>query len=129
MPHAIAEYYLEELVDWNRLVAFYDNELAELGNKLAEVIQRNTIPNIAAKVEKEQDKLNVVALKFHQLGTQIRTQLTTLKTDSTVIDDKLIKKETEKQQNELRRNMQLVEKEYVDTKYDCYNFLSGTLRK
>ena len=39
----------------------------EFEKKLAEVIQRNTIPAIAAKVEKEQNKLNAVSGKFQQL--------------------------------------------------------------
>ena len=67
MATTIAEYYSDELVDWNRMIAFYHHEMDEFEKKLAEVIQRNSIPNIAAKVEKEQHKLDKVAEKFHQL--------------------------------------------------------------
>ncbi|MDP4261361.1 MAG: hypothetical protein Q8941_02410 [Bacteroidota bacterium] len=129
MATIIAEYYTDELVEWNRLIDFNNQEMDEFEDKLAEVIQRNTIPNIAAKVEEHQDKLNIVAKKFYRLQEQIQQQEAALKTDSALVDDTLINPETETHQNELRRNMQRTEKEYIDTKYACYNFLSGTLKK
>lgn len=129
MATTIAIYYTDELTEWNRLIAFYNHETDEFGAKLGEVIQRNSIPHIAAKVEEQQDKLNVISKKFNRLRAQIRKQEAALKTDRTFIDDTLINTETEKRQNELRRNMQLTEKEYIDTKYECYNFLSGTLKR
>lgn len=129
MATTIAEYFLDELVDWNRLIVFYNNEVDEFESKLGEVIQRNTIPNIAAKVENEQKKLNVVSGKFYKLQAQIKQQESSLKTDSTLIEDAQIKAEIEQHQNELRRSMQQIEKEYIDVKYACYNFLSETLRK
>jgi hypothetical protein len=129
MATTIAEYYTDELVDWNRLIAFYDHEMHEFELKLAEVIERNTIPQIAAKVEVQQQKLDAVAGKFEILRVDIQQQQASLKTDSTLIDDSLIRAGIEKKQNELRRSMQQIEKEYIDAKYDCYNFLSDTLRK
>jgi hypothetical protein len=129
MATTIAAYYTDELVEWKRLIAFYNSEMDELELKLAEVIQRNTIPNIAFKVEGQQDKLNIVSEKFYQLQLQIQQQETALKTNSTYIENSAINTETEKRQNGLRRSMQQAEREYVDIKYDCYNFLSGTLKK
>ena len=124
-----AQYFTEELAEWKRLVSFYYREIDEFGTKLAEVIQRNTIPNLATKVEEHQDKLNAVLKKFKRLQMQIRKQETALKADDSYIDDTLIITETETHQSQLRRNMQQVEKEYIDTKYACYNFLSETLKK
>ena len=129
MGTTIAEYFTDELVEWNRLIAFNNQEMNKFKHKLAEVIQRNTIPNIAAKVENEQDKLNIVSEKFNRLQKQILRQEAAFKTDSTLVDDTLVNPETEKRQNELRRNMQQAEKEYIDAKYECYNFLSGILKK
>ena len=74
METYIAEYFIDELVEWNRLIAFYNGEMDEFEHKLAEVIQRNTIPNIAIEVENEQDKLNAVAEKFNHLQAQIQRQ-------------------------------------------------------
>jgi hypothetical protein len=129
MATTIAEYYTDELAEWSRLIAFYNQELDEYELRLGEVIQRNTIPHIAARVEHEQDKLNEVSEKFHGLELEIEQQEATLKTDNTFIDDSLIDTETEKQQNGLRRSMQQAEREYVDKKHECNNFLSGTLKK
>ncbi|MDP4284312.1 MAG: hypothetical protein Q8891_07810 [Bacteroidota bacterium] len=129
MSTTIAGYYLDELVDWIQLIGFYNREIIQFGNKLAEVIQRNTIPNIAEKVEAQQGRLNEVAVRFGRLHKHIEKQHSKLKVDHTLIDNKLINAETEKRQNELRQEMEQSEKIYVDVKYACYHFLSETLKK
>ena len=129
MTTNIAEYYLDELIKWNKLIDFYNQELEDFEIKLAEVIQRNTIPGIAGKVEAEQDKLNAISHKFYSLQDKILQQESKLKSDHEFISDTLINTEIEKQQSDLRQNMKQLEKEYIDIKYDCYNFLSGTLKK
>lgn len=129
MPNSIAEYYTEELDEWNDTIIYYNDEMVELGNKLAEVIRRNSIVGIAQKVEAHQKLLHQVSEKFNKLETDIQQQEAALKTDSTLIDNTLINDEIEKRQLELRNQMQAAEKEYIDVKFDCYNFLSGTLKK
>ena len=129
MTTNIAEYYLDELIKWNKLIGFYNQELDDFEIKLAEIIQRNTIPGIAAKVEAQQDKLNAISHKFYSLQDKILQQESTLKSDHEFISDTLINTEIEKQQSDIRQNMKQLEKEYIDIKYDCYNFLSGTLKK
>lgn len=129
MTTNIAEYYLDELIKWNKLIDFYNQELDDFEIKLAEVIQRNTITGIAGKVEAEQDKLNAISHKFYLLQDKILQQESTLKSDHEFISDTLINTEIEKQQSDIRQNMKQLEKEYIDIKYDCYNFLSGTLKK
>jgi hypothetical protein len=129
MPTTIASYYIDELTDWNESVIFYTEEMDEFEQKLEEVIRRNSIAGIAAKVETQQELLNQTLEKFYKIQQQIQQQETALKTDGTLVDDKAINNETEKQQNELRRNMEAAEKEYIDTKFNFYNFLSGILKK
>jgi|SRR5665647_1991833 len=129
MPNTIAEYYTDEMVDWNDSITFYSEEMDELEQKLGEVIRRNSIVGIAEKVEVHQTLLNELSEKFYKLQIEIQQQEAALKTDSTLIDDTLINNETEKRQVELRSKMQAAEKEYIDVKFDCYNFLSGTLKK
>jgi hypothetical protein len=103
--------------------------MEELERKLGEVIRRNSIVGIAEKVEAHQDLLNGLSDRFYKLQIEIEQQEAALKTDSTLIDDTLINDKTEKQQAELRRKMQAAVKEYIDVKFDCNNFLSGTLKK
>lgn len=129
MPNTIAEYYTDELVDWNNAIIFYNNEMDEFEHKLAEVISRNSIVGIAEKVEAHQSLLNKVSEKFYKLEMEIQQQEAALKTDSTLIDNALINDEIEKRQMELRSKIQAAEKEYIDIKFNCYNFLSDTLRK
>src|SRR5665647_1505768 len=129
MPNTIAEYYTDELLDWNKSIIFYNHEMHEFTQKLGDVIRRNSIVGIVEKVEVHQTMLNWLSEKFYKIQLEIQQQETALKTDSTFIDDTLIKNETENRQVELRRKMQSAEKEYIDIKFECYNFLSGTLKK
>jgi len=129
MAITISEYYTDELLDWNNSIVFYKNEMDEFTQKLGEVIRRNSIVGIAERVEEHQTLLNKVGDKFYRIQIEIQQQGQALKSDSTLLDDRLINTETEKRQVELRSKMQAAEKEYIDVKFTCYNFLSGTLKK
>lgn len=129
MATTISEYYTDELLDWNNSIVFYKNEMDEFTQKLGEVIRRNSIVGIAERVEENQTLLNKVGDKFYRIQIEIQQQGQALKSDSTLLDDRLINTETEKRQVELRSKMQAAEKEYIDVKFTCYNFLSGTLKK
>jgi peptidoglycan hydrolase CwlO-like protein len=127
MPTTIAEYYTDELINWNDTIIFYNEEMNYLTQQFAEVIQRNSIEGIAKKVEAHQDQLNGLSDKFYKLQIQIDEQKNALKTDSTYIDNGLIDEQIERRQLELRNKMRAAEKEYIDVKFTCDNFLSGTL--
>lgn len=129
MATTIAKYYAEELKTWNHHINSYRREMFEMERRLAEVIHRNTIPNIADLVEEQQGRLNKIAIKFFQLLEQFQKQRVALKQDSNLIDDTLINAEVEKHQNALRKFMQQSEKDYIDIKHECSGFISDTLRK
>ena len=129
MANIIAEYYSDELLDWNNSINFYNTEMNIIEQKLGEIIRRNSIKGIAEKVEAHQDMLNKATDIFYKIQIDIQQQETAIKTDSTLVDDSFINSETGKQQNELRRKMQEAEKEYIEIKFACYNFLSATLKK
>jgi hypothetical protein len=129
MSNTIAEYYADELVDWNHAITFYDEELEILGKKLGEVLRRNSIVDIAGKVEAQQKSLDKVSEKFYKLKVEFEQQEEVLRTDSTFIDNTFINADTEKRQDEYRNKMLEAEKEYIEAKFDCYHFLSGTLKK
>jgi hypothetical protein len=129
MPTTIAEYYSDELVDWNDSIQHYNEEADGIEEKLAEVIRRNSIIDIAEKVEAHQFLINQVSDKFLALLHEFKKQESAIKKDSSFIDDSLIDDKIENQQAELRRQMQAAEKEFIDVKFDCYNFLSGILKK
>jgi hypothetical protein len=52
-----------------------------------------------------------------------------LRTDSTLIDNEQVNDDIEMRQVALRKKIQAAEKEFIDMKFACYNFLSGTLKK
>ncbi len=128
MPNTVAEYYTDELIGWQDSIDFYNDEMSDLEEKLSDVISRNSIVGIAEKVENQQRKLNTVSAAFYRLREKLEQQEARLKTDHTFIDNTLVDTSIEKQQMELRQTMHQAEKDYIDTKYDCYQFLSGTLK-
>ena len=129
MPTNIAEYYIAELLDWNNSIIFYNEEMEEIEQKLEEVINRNSIVGIADKVEVQQTLINEVSDKFYKLQNEIQEQSGTLQLDGKLKDDALITNAYELHQFEIRQKMNTVEKEYIDKKLNCYNFLSTTLKK
>lgn len=129
MPTTIAEYYADELVDCNDSIQHYNEELDNLESKLEEVIRRNSIIGIAEKVEAHQFLINEVSDKFYALLLDFKKQEAAIKKDNSFIDDSLINDQIENQQSDLRLKMQAAEKEVIDVKFDCYNFLSGLLKK
>ncbi len=130
MTTTIAKYYTEEMTDWDKTIIYYFEEIKEFEQKLADVIRRNSILDIAAKVAQHQSHLNYAFTKFSQLHDAINRQGAALRTDGYLVDnEELINSDTEKYQKQLRHSMQQVEKEYIDIKFNCYNFLSSTLKK
>jgi exonuclease VII large subunit len=129
MPSKIAEYFIDELETWNQNINSYRQQMFKMENKLAEIIQRNTIPNIAELVEEQQQGINKISIRFFQLSDQLEKQRSLLKKNDDVIDDTMISSEIEKHQNALRKFMQQSEKKYIGIKHDCSNFISQTLGK
>lgn len=129
MASTTVAYYTDELAKWKSLINYYNEEIHEFGVKLEEVIHRNSVPNIAAKVEIEQDKLNAISDKLDRILTHIKAQQLSLRTDGSLIDDSLVDSERRKQQDQLRKHMKILEQQYIEVKYGCYNFLLSTLKK
>jgi hypothetical protein len=128
MATTIAEYYIAELLEWNNAIIFYNEEMEEIEQKLAEVISRNSIVGIAEKVEFQQTLLNNVSDKFYKLQNEIQEQSGSLQSDGKLKEDALISNDYELKQFEIRQKMNIVEKDYIDKKLNCYNFLSATLK-
>jgi flagellar biosynthesis chaperone FliJ len=127
MNKTVAGYYEDELAHWIRQIQFYNNEIAGLGTKLAQVIQRNSIPHIADKVEAQQTTLDKVLAQFKMLQVLIDRQHNRLKKDQALIDNRQIDENTNETQNQLRQQMEQAEKFYLEVKYGCYHFLSESL--
>ena len=129
MATNIAEYYTEELIGWTNSIHFYTEEIDQIEEKLAEIIRRNSITDIAEKVEAQQIFLDEVSEKFSRLLFEFKDQEVLLKKDGEFKEDNLIDLKTEDTQTDLRRKMKEMEKDYIDVKFNCANFLLGTLKK
>jgi hypothetical protein len=125
----MAEYYLDELEDWKTAIAFYKTEVEAFTTRLEAVISRNSIPHIAEKVETFLSALGKSADAFYKIQIEIEQQETMLGGDHKPVPDEQISDQMEKRQLLLRHNMHAAEKTYLDTKFGCYDFLAGVLKK
>ena len=116
MKKQISEYYYEELNAWEKSISFYKVEMKIVEDKLQEIILRNTIVDIAAKVEAHQVLLNEIKDNFKTLSVEIISQQEKLKPDIKLIADELMNSVTELLQTNLRKKLQKCEKEYIDIK-------------
>jgi hypothetical protein len=128
MPITIASYYIDELANWSDSISFYEDEMEGIEEKFIAVIRRNSILDIAGKVEVHQAQLNLCSEKFYKLILDIEQQDEALTTDDTLVEDFAINNKIEKRQTDMRRKMQEVEKEYIDVRFECQSFLSEILK-
>jgi hypothetical protein len=129
MSKKIAEYFLAELISWEQSFEFYKEEIGNLGIQLEEIIQRNSIVDIAAKVEAHQILLNEILDRFNKISVEIYKQKQKIQPISDVIADSDLSDQIRFQQDDVRALVQNAEKDYIDVKYFCYEFLSETLNK
>ena len=129
MSKKIAEYFLAELISWEQSIDFYKEEIVNLGLQLDEIIQRNSIVDIAAKVEAHQVLLNEILDRFNKISVEIYTQKKIIQPHSEVLPDIDLTNQIRYFQDNVRSLVQNAEKDYIDVKYFCYDFLSETLNK
>lgn len=127
--HQRAAFYLDELNEWGDHIDVYHQETEELEAKLMALIRRNNVPHIADQVESRMEALNRISSLFIHLQHEI-TELEGLLSpeDGVVRSDITLDEATERRQAVLRINMQAAEKAYIDTRYDCHQFLSDILK-
>lgn len=129
MSNSISKQYDDELAGWKHSIEFYEETLESLGDRLAEVINRNSIVDIAAKVEVYQIIIDKVIIKLKVLEKDIEQQEKAIKEDVILIDDEMITASIKENQNLLRAKTQKTEREYIDAKHECNEFLSAILKK
>lgn len=129
MSNIKADYFLDELTDWATAIAFYKREVEAFVTRLEAVISRNSIPHIAEKVAYFRTALERAADAFYRIQIEMEQQETMLAGDHTPVQNEQISDEMEKRQLLLRHNMLAAEQAYLDTKFECYDFLAGVLKK
>jgi hypothetical protein len=129
MSITIAKHYYNELIGWNKSMAFHLSDIVELEKSLSQIISRNSIVDIAAKAEVHQLLIDKITDKIHFLQNEISTQEEMLKIDQGFISDEKITGPIEKKQNSLTQRVKHIEKEFVDVKFYCNAFLSEMLKR
>ena len=129
MSKKISEFYIEELSDWIKSIGSYIDEISTLEQRLEDVIARNTVVDIAAKVEVHQMMLDNVSNKINELKQEYLIQKNELfVNDNPVADDKITQEiELKMKLNALKFSQ--IEKEFIDIKYYCISFLIEVLKK
>jgi len=122
-------FYLDELSEWGEHIDYYHQECAEIESKLYELIRRNSIPDIAAMVEARLEALSSISAQFITLEGEIAhlEELFSMNGSSNRFENG-VDASTERRQDALRNNMQAAEKNYIDTRYECHQFLSDMLK-
>jgi len=125
----IASFYDEELNSWIEAINYFILEITELEKRLEDIIYRNNIVEIAAKVSVHQLILNKSKVKYLNLKDEFLKQKTILKTNEILIEDSMITKEIEKSMKDYSLQIKQMEKQFADVKYICNEFLSDMLKK
>ncbi len=123
-----ANHYHDELKKWQESINFFINTALELEEHLDDVVKRNSIVDIAAKVEVHQLMLNKIVDKLHYLQKEILLQISFLLKDEKLIGDNEITNDFEMQHSSLTERVKRIEKEFVDVEFYCNAFITEILK-
>jgi hypothetical protein len=129
MSKDITQHYLDELENWGESIVFYTSSIEKLHEHLNQIIIRNSIVDIAAKVEVHQLLLEKINTKLNQLKVEIHEQESVLMKGGNLLENSEMTNEIDLQQSNLTARVKSCEKEFIDVKYYCNEFLSETLKK
>lgn len=127
MTSSLASYYNSELEDWKDIVNFHVQEIEEFEVWLGEVIQGNTVPDLASETEHYFSLFAGLRHRFEALAGEVYELQSQLLVDDEPVHDELITPSIEAGQNSLRDKMLEAEKAFLELKYKCHKFISHTL--
>lgn len=127
MISSLASYYNNELEEWKDVLDFHVQEIEEFEVWLGEVIQGNTVPNLAAKAEHYFSAFAGQRQRFETLAGEVHGLRSQLLVDDEPVGDEHITPTIESTHNTLRQKMLEAEKGFLDLKYGCHQFISETL--
>jgi hypothetical protein len=101
MSKKISAFYDDELNAWLHSISFYMTELSNLSYRLKEIVERNSIVDIASKADVHQLILENTRKKFESLRNIIFDQKKYLTDNEILMADKLVTKSIEQKQKEI----------------------------
>jgi gas vesicle protein len=116
----------QELKEWSKSIAFYEDELKILEGRLQEVVSKNTGETIRASIEHYQNQYILQKEHFDHLLHDIRKQKEAV--DRNVQQgDRSVKPEVQEKQTLLRDRVQTAGKIFTETKQQFYRFAADVL--
>lgn len=129
MPGSIAEFYIWELASWKETISFYSDEIDETEKWLKEILQHNTVIHLAETVEHHLNVLDIAKQSFYNLLYEIISSEEKLLEGQQPAKNEAITDMIKQKQEELRQKMQTQEKEYLNARYLCDEFLAETITR
>jgi hypothetical protein len=127
MRNSVSEFFLLELEGWNESLTFYKQEISRSSDWLKSILQLNTVPGLATRVEYYMDEYLKVGSEIEQLLEKITKMNSDLNEDELPEEAGPVKDAFITAQKELRSGMQTLEKKYLELKYECDEFVAATL--
>lgn len=128
MPTSIAASYDEKLKKWIKYLNACIEDVAIVEQLLEDVIRRDNIVNIAAKVEVHQLMLEGVTAKINDMLSHMRNFRKNLYEEEELIDDMSITKLIEEEMKLIGNAQSKLEHEYSSLKTQCDHFLAEMLK-
>jgi hypothetical protein len=129
MANSIAEYYINELENWQDSIDLHLEQASGAEALLNEILHYNTVPHLAANVEHYINQLFVSMQKLMDLDKRIIAAKEKLAIKKAPVNDKLVNDNLIQQQKEIRMDMYKTEKEYLETKYANDDFIAQVIGK
>lgn len=123
-----AEFCLNELADWKDSIILNLEKIEKLQAGMKEVLLFNTEADLSNSVKQHLYELILFRQNLTHLKSSILSLELKLYKDQASFTD-VVAEDLKRQQNELRKNMHSLEKEYLDIKYDCDYFLAETIAR
>ncbi len=123
MSSEISRYFSEQLKDCNEAIYFDLGISSKLSERLEEVIRRNTIVDIAAKVEVYQKKLNDIERKLYALEAMVKRQEKLIHDNQATNINAEVNDDIKLRQQLIARKMKKTESDFIGVKFNCNAFL------
>jgi hypothetical protein len=128
MKNNVARYFLDEIEEWRRDIETINDEIVTIEKKLEAIVRQNSITGIAAATEAHQSLLDAQMRQFDVLHDEFNRQEVILSPGQEPVDNDALLQTLRERQNELREKMKTAEKEYLDIKFSCHDFVSQMLK-
>jgi hypothetical protein len=127
MISSIAGYYMDELDEWKEVIDLHLEEINELEEWLNQIIHTNTVTHLAAKVEHYMNQLLLSDQNLKALRVQMEEAENLLLKDQAPIDNEFLTEASKDHQKRLRKVLYSLEKELLEIRYNCDEFLTDAI--